>query len=161
MPSADERDVLSRLLSRRPIPAAKHELALAWLRRSRTLLGRVTGPEVIATLFAALLVAYVLTGQLVVLIVALVLIPAFVVSLALWGGVRAWSRSGRQPPPPLVRPVRRVAVPTTPTAARPPIDWTDVAVPAAALAAMWVVPEVVLRVSRVVRRRRGTSAASR
>jgi hypothetical protein len=60
-----------------------------------------------------------------------------------------------------VRPVRRVAVPTTPTAARPPIDWTDVAVPAAALAAMWVVPEVVLRVSRVVRRRRGTSAASR
>ena len=153
MPSAEERDVVARLVSRRPIPAANHELALAWLARSRTLIGRATGPEVIATVFAALLVAYVLSGQLAVLIVALVLIPAFVVSLAVWGGVREWSRSGRQPPPPLVRPVRRVALPTTPAAARPPIDWTGLAVPAATLAALWVVPEVVLRVSRLVRAR--------
>jgi hypothetical protein len=153
--SANERDVLVRMLRRRPIPADQHETALLWVGRSRSWLGRITSPELISTLIGASLVTYILSGRIVFGIVAVALVPLVAVALAVWGSVRAWARSGRLPSgPPARRLIGRVPRNVTPPPPPPTTNWQALVAPAAAIAAFWIVPELVFRVARRSRAKR-------
>jgi uncharacterized membrane protein len=133
--------VLDPVVRRRPVPTPYRPQLLAWVDRLHSWPGRISSDYTVAALFAALLVVYLLTGRVAVGVLTLVLIVAFVPAVAFWGGVRAWERRNVVPAATNisdeagVEPVDR---------ARPP------RLPAyiAGVAALWIGPEIVLRLSR-------------
>ncbi len=88
---------LAELVARRPVHSESE--AAQWVERSNRRFGRVTSSPVFGVAFAVLLLSYLLSGWLALGLLAVIMIPAFLAALAIWGGAHAWDRDGRPTAP--------------------------------------------------------------
>ena len=91
----DTRRAFWRLTARVPIPAELDSAVEVWVGRSHRWPARVTSSYTAAVVFAFFGWTYALTGHLALGILAIVMIPVWLLAMGIWGGTRNWERANR------------------------------------------------------------------